>query len=202
MSTPPPYPRIPFLTDDPVPFLHVPVRVEEKLDGANVALWVEEGRTRVMSRGGPEAMDRGRQLGRLRAWAAEHHDAVLALCSDGAVVYAEWLWRRHTVEYDALPDWIVVLDLWRPEQGFVTAETRDERAGEGGLLTPPLVRPAAVLTAVEGALDLLGPTQWGRLPAEGIVLRTTTGQRCKVVRPGFVQRSDAAWNGDLNRLAG
>ncbi|MGI8433464.1 MAG: RNA ligase family protein [Nocardioidaceae bacterium] len=202
MSPPPPYPRMSYLEAHPAPFLRTPLRVEEKLDGANVALWSGKGRTEVMSRGGPESMDRGRQLGRLRAWAAEHRDAMVALCGDGTVVYAEWLWRRHTVEYDALPDWLVVLDLWRAGQGFVTAETRDERAGQVGLLTPPIVRSDAVLTAVNDALGLLGPARWGRRLAEGIVLRTPTGLRCKVVRPDFVQRSDELWVGELNQLAG
>lgn len=200
MSAPPPYPRIPYLGDDPAPFLHVPVRVEEKLDGANVALWVEDGRIRVMSRGGPGAMDRGRQLGRLRAWAAEHHEASMALCGDGTVVYAEWLWRRHTIAYDVLPDWLVVLDLWHQERGFATAARRDQRVQASGLLTPPLVRRDAVLSSTQDALGLLSRARWGCHQSEGIVLRTAAGLRCKVVRPGFVQRPDDAWSGELNQV--
>ncbi|MDQ3627233.1 MAG: hypothetical protein M3419_00105 [Actinomycetota bacterium] len=57
MTAPPTYPRTPHLEDDPDQWLGHPVDVEEKLDGANVAICWEGGRPRVMSRGGPDAMD-------------------------------------------------------------------------------------------------------------------------------------------------
>jgi len=43
-----------------------PVLVEEKVDGANVVLWMEDGRVEAALRSGPGAMDRAGQLGPLR----------------------------------------------------------------------------------------------------------------------------------------
>lgn len=92
---PPPYPRTPYLwLEDPdetdvVPdcesdtWLAEPVVVEEKVNGANVSLWLESGAVRAASRGGADGMDRAGQLGRLRAWASERQPALTQLLDDG-----------------------------------------------------------------------------------------------------------------------
>ena len=51
-----------------------PVLVEEKLDGANVVVWLEDERIECALRSGVGAQDRGKQLGPLRAWLAERTD--------------------------------------------------------------------------------------------------------------------------------
>lgn len=203
MNAPPVYPRTPYLGDDPTPFVGVHLAVEEKLDGANVALWLQDGRVRVMSRGGPESMDRAGQLGRLRAWAAERGEALQELGRGSTVIYGEWLWLRHGISYDCLPDWLVVLDLWTASGGLLPTSERNTRAGATGLTTPPVVGADVVLTAVEEAEALIGPSRWGPETAEGVVLRRADGRRCKVVRTDFTQRSDAEWAGpdSHNRLA-
>lgn len=204
MKTPPPYPRTQYLHDDPTPFVGTHLRAEEKLDGANVAVWLSDGRIRVMSRGGTDAIDRAGQLGRLRAWASERDEALRGLAADGSVVYGEWLWARHGLTYDQLPDWFVVLDLWTAERGFALTPERQERTTATGLTIPPLIRADVVLTSVGEAKELIGPSQWGPGIAEGVVLRRRSdGRRCKVVRADFTQRSDAEWAGPLlnNRLA-
>jgi hypothetical protein len=97
MTPPPQYPRIPYLwappghrgrdrvipVGDVAAWFEQPVVAEEKLDGANVTLWSEEGRIQVASRAGAGAMDRGGQLGRLRAWVAEREGSLGPLVADG-----------------------------------------------------------------------------------------------------------------------
>lgn len=214
---PPPYPRTPHLwPDDAHPrrlvvpagevaeWLRSPVVVEEKVDGANVSLWWADGAAAVASRGGLGSMDRAGQLGRLRAWAAERLPELEVLLADGWVLYGEWLWLRHGVAYDALPDWLVALDLWHADHGFADLDDRDERCTAAGLSLPP-----RVFTGVLGSRQALdGLVRTSRLAvdaaAEGVILRHTDGQRCKVVRPGFTRRDDATWSGaqEHNRLTG
>lgn len=195
MKAPPTYPRTQYLLDNPTPFLGAHLRAEEKLDGANVALWLSTGSVRVMSRGGTDAIDRAGQLGRLRAWASERDEALRELGKDGRVVYGEWLWVRHGLTYDRLPDWLVVLDLWTAGTGFALTPERDARTRAAGLTRPPVVGADVVLTAVEEADDLIGPSRWGPDMAEGVVLRRADGRRCKVVRADFTQRSEVEWAG-------
>lgn len=217
MSAPPPYPRIPYLwapsadgvgdgdrTVDPADVAHwfvQPLVVEEKVDGANVSVWLEEGRVRVASRGGLDAMDRGRQLGRLRAWASERDRRLRPLLSQGHILYGEWLWVTHGTEYQSLPDWLVVLDLWTPAAGFLGVGERDHQAAAAGLVVPPL-RFHGVLGSERRLRALLGRGLWTTGPAEGLVLRAEDGQRCKVVNPAYYRLRDVEWNPDRhNALA-
>jgi hypothetical protein len=197
---PEPCPRTPYLHEVGERFPNGPVRVEEKVDGADVALWRVGQRVEVMSRGGPGAMDRGRQLGRLRSWAAERHQALHRLCANGTVVYGERLWRTHAVYYDALPDWLAVLDL-RQDGGWLDLRARDERAARAGLIVPPLVSAGLVVKDLGAAQRLIGASAWGSEPAEGIVLRRPDGARAKVVRSEFRQADDADWSGPARHNA-
>lgn len=203
MTAPPPYPRIPYLWEPPtgaagerlVPepersrWLREKVVVEEKLDGANVSIWSHDGRLQVASRGGPDAMDRARQLGPLRAHVAALHQQLAVLVGGGLALYAEWLWLTHTVSYDRLPDPLVVLDLWHPVRGLLGLAEREERARRSGLVTPPRLFDG-VLGSTAALAALLGPSGFGSASMEGAVLRRGDGQICKVVRPDFVRAPD------------
>lgn len=175
-------------------WLREPVIAEEKLDGANVSLWLDPSAgPKVASRGGPDAMDRAGQLGRLRAWVGERLDAVGQLLADGWALYGEWLWLRHGTAYDALPDWLVVLDLWHVEQGFAAVSDRDDRAGAVGMTTPPHVY-AGVLGDARRLQELLERSAYAtNHPMEGLVLRAGDGRRCKVIDPNYQRRTDEQW---------
>lgn len=208
MTHVPPYLRTPYLwsdrddlADDRVllreeveRWLSIPVVVEEKLDGANVSIWLRAtGRLDVASRGGTGAMDRAGQLGRLRAWVAERDEVLRGLLVPGTVLYAEWLWLTHGTQYDALPDWLVVLDIWRSGDGFASLDQRDRLAGAAGLVVPPR-RFDGVLHTRRRVEQLLGRSAYcGSCRAEGLVLRSGDGGRCKLVDPRYRRRSDDEW---------
>ena len=215
MTAPPSFPRTAYLwpprgrsvddelvgPDQTSAWFTRPLVVEEKLDGANVSLWLENGRLQVASRGGVGAMDRGRQLGRLRAWGAERADALSSVLADGSAMYAEWLWVAHGTRYDLLPDWLIVLDLWHPSTGFVPADARDERSRAHGLNVPPrlfegTLRTEVALTRLFGTSSFATTTR-----REGLVLRREDGARCKVVDPTYEGVSDADWGQQQNSLA-
>jgi len=208
---PPPYPRIPHLLpqsggarddvvltpDEAAAFLSAPVLVEEKLDGANVALWLNQlGEPDASLRSGPGSMDRGGQLGRLRAWVAEHRLDVIRTLAGGWALYAEWLWRTHSVPYDRLPSYLVGLDLWHPESGFAPASERNERLERIGLSGPPIKYCGVV--GDRARLDGLAreASSFGRHAAEGIVLRREglAGSRiAKLLSPSFHRVNDETW---------
>jgi hypothetical protein len=207
MNEPPSYPRIPHLVpgrgtqDDRVlgpneadAFLTRPVLVEEKLDGANVVVWLHDGRVECALRSGSGAQDRGRQLGPLRAWLAERTDRLRVLLDERAL-YAEWLLVAHGVRYDALSAYLVGLDLWSPTSGFVAPDIREELLTQARLVTPPELHrgPIGSIDRLEG---LLGRSHAGSEPMEGVVVRTLDGREpriAKLLRSGFSPATDAAW---------
>ena len=181
------------------------VILEEKLDGANVSLWLEDGVVTCALRSGPGAMDRGGQLGPLRAWIAQHDPGLRQVLANYDAVYGEWLLLLHAVRYDRLPSYLVVLDLWRSD-GFATPDERDRACAAAGLPVPPEVWrgvPGSV-AAVEARL---GPSEFGPEPMEGLVVRATDGRPprvAKLLRGGFAPLDDAAWRRGRphNRLSG
>lgn len=218
MTAPPAYPRIGHLVagrgddDDRVlnsgevaTLLSDEVVVEEKLDGANVMAWSEEGRVQCSLRSGPGSADRAGQVGPLRGWVAERSDQLARLLAGGAVLYGEWLWLTHTVAYDRLPTYLVALDLWCPGTGFSTVDERNVACAEAGLVTPPeLAR--GVFGGIGTVEALLGPSRVGTEAAEGVVVRPldqVEPHAAKLLRPGFRRLDDDAWarGRPRNRLA-
>lgn len=219
MSPPSPYPRIPHLvpgrgtrddrvlgTEEAAVFLARPVVVEEKLDGANVVLWLEDGRVECALRSGPGGADRAGQLGPLRAWVGERSDELRSLLGGGLALYSDWLYLSHTVAYERLPSYLIALDLRRPDGSFVTVDERTAACTDADLSVPAELwrGVAACEETVEG---LLGPSRYGDAQAEGVVVRAVDGAEpriAKLVRPGFDRLTDDAWAGGRprNRLAG
>lgn len=201
----PTYPRTPYLwrddgrrvnvvPDDEVRSWFIsPVVVEEKLDGANVSFWLDSGQICAASRGGPDAVDRAGQLGRVKGWAAARYQQLTGLLGEGRVLYGEWLWMRHSTAYDRLPDWLIVLDVRDPAGDFMALPERDRLALDAGLTVPPRIFEG-VLGSRDRLSALLGASRFGREPMEGLVIRRPDGARCKIVRPGFVRRSDDEWD--------
>ncbi len=204
------YPRVPHLApcrfatrDDLVlsaeerrRLLAEPVRVEEKLDGANVMLWLDgDLGLSVAGRAGPGAIDRAGQLGRLRAWAADRGEGLRELLSKGRVLYGEWLWLRHGVSYDALPDLLIALDIMDARGEFVSISERDLASASAGLNVPPTLAEG-VIGSVEALDELVESSRFAAsAPAEGAVIRSLAGDRlmAKRVSRFFAPRTDAEW---------
>jgi atypical dual specificity phosphatase len=204
----PPYPRVAHLTagrgtrDDLIlgpseveVMLHSPTVVEEKLDGANVAVWLDgSGRVDCAGRGGPGAMDRARQIGPLRAWLAAHDDALQAVLAIWPLLYGEWLLLTHTVAYQRLPSYLVVLDMWR-DGGFATVDDRNSWSAAAGMTTPTELG-RGVAGSIERIEAAIGPSAWGDQAMEGVVIRTVDGnppRLAKLVKPGWRQLDNEAW---------
>lgn len=89
------------------------VVVEEKVDGANCGISFDaEFALQLQSRGhfltgGP----RERQFDLLKQWAGAMTDRLLDVLADRFVMYAEWLYAKHSVYYDALPHYFMEFDI-------------------------------------------------------------------------------------------
>ncbi|NLV56241.1 MAG: hypothetical protein GXY13_11585 [Acidimicrobiales bacterium] len=210
-TAPAPYPRIAHLaggrgtSDDKVlsetdraRLLGSPVAIEEKLDGANVVLWLDDHVVRCALRSGPGGADRAGQLGPLRAWIAENNGALVGVLGDEPLgLYAEWLLLTHTVAYDRLPSYLVVLDLRHGDGSFVSVDERNERCERFGLASPPELW-RGVPGSIEAVEARLGRSQVGSHDAEGLVVRSLRADAdprlAKVWRPGFSPLPDSEWS--------
>jgi hypothetical protein len=184
------------------------VAVEEKVDGANLGLSVDnEGDLRVQNRGTwirPE--NAHAQFRPLWKWLAARKDALVDALWPDHILFGEWCYAVHTVNYDRLPDWFMAFDVYdRSSQLFWDTTRRD------ALLTTVAV--SSVPRLGRGHYDfarlmgLLGASRVGNGPMEGIVVRREEGGwtagRGKLVRAEFTQAIDTHWSKNrlvLNRM--
>jgi ATP-dependent RNA circularization protein (DNA/RNA ligase family) len=185
-------------------FLEEDVIVEEKVDGENLGLSVLNGRLVAQSRG--SYVEQGGALFRgLESWLRPRAARIAEVLGDDLILFGEWCAVRHTVPYDALPDWLLVFDVYdRREEDFWSFEERDLLADSLQLsLVPRLGTGRFDLVALE---QLLGVSRLGHAPMEGLVLRHDhrPRDRAKLVSADFAQEIDDHWRSrptESNRLA-
>jgi hypothetical protein len=102
------------------------VVVEEKLDGANAGISLDEdGRIALQSRGHfLTGGGRERHWDLFKRWAAAHQTGLAPLVAGGRVLYGEWLHAKHTVFYDRLPHYFMEFDILDPADGFLSTGAR------------------------------------------------------------------------------
>jgi ATP-dependent RNA circularization protein (DNA/RNA ligase family) len=182
--------------------------VEEKVDGANVGLSVgPDGRLRAQSRGAYLEHGTGGQWKPLWQWLARRESQLVPALGSSLILFGEWCSAEHSIPYDALPDWMLVIDVYdRSEDRFWSRDRRDLLARRLGLSVVPLLGEGLYNT--QSLRKLIGPSRLGSVQAEGVYLRWDDGQwltaRAKVVRPGWVMATDEHWSSrplKANRLA-
>ncbi len=169
--------------------------VQEKLDGANISFSVVDGVVVVENRGKPVSSHP--QFDRLKRWAAEHDDALRGLGS--VVLFGEWLLAEHGTRYDRLLDWFVAYDVYDPrEDGFLPWQEVERTCAALGLALVPVL-PWTARDGHDGLLRLAGqPSAFSTAGLrEGVYCRHEDEHqvlgRAKLVRPGYVPRSDEDW---------
>jgi RNA ligase len=117
------------------------VVVEEKLDGANCGISVdEEGRLALQSRGHfLVGGARERHWDLFKRWAAARASEIAPLLAGGRVLYGEWLYAKHTVFYDRLPHYLLEFDILEPGSGFLSTERRRELLAGAPIRSVPVL---------------------------------------------------------------
>jgi hypothetical protein len=179
------------------------VVVEEKIDGANVSIWWEHGWIQCALRSGEGALDRGGQLGPLRAYLAKRAEQLRPLFAGDRTLIAEWLWFAHGIVYDALPAWLIGLDLVEASGRWCAVDERDGFFSNVGVHGPPRLHRGR-LVSVAGVEALIGTSAFASVPMEGVVVRPLHDSEprvAKLVRSGFRRFGDEPW-GRRNACAG
>ena len=123
--------------------------IEEKIDGANSAVSFDgEGNLLLQSRG--HYLDGGfreRHYNLMKQWANFNRDLFYNALGSRYIMYGEWMYAKHTVFYDALPDYIwnlifsigTVKCFWTPRR----VKKSRKRLGISTNLLPPYAPPTS-----------------------------------------------------------
>ena len=185
------------------------VTVEEKIDGANLGLSIgPEGGLRAQNRGHYLDPPFSGQFEKLAIWLATRADALFDALEGDLILFGEWSAARHSLDYDRLPDWFLVFDVYdRTAHRFWSTARRDELVRRLELTPVPTVaRGRFALADLENILKS-HPSAYRSGPLEGVVVRREDDawldSRAKLVRPDFTQSIGAHWSGrgiQWNRL--
>ncbi len=180
------------------------VVVEEKLDGANLGFSLApDGTLRTQNRGQYLHPPFSGQFARLPKWLALHGDGLrdtLRLIADcDLMLFGEWCAARHSLDYDRLPDWFLLFDVYdRSAQKFWSTARRNDLAQEAGLIAVPMVvRGRCSLQRLKEILATQ-PSQFRPGPLEGLIVRKESAAWCesraKLVRADFTQSIHEHWS--------
>jgi ATP-dependent RNA circularization protein (DNA/RNA ligase family) len=175
------------------------VVVEEKLDGANLGFSLApDGRLRAQNRGQYLTEPHAGQFSRLPAWLTQHGDALHSVLSPDLILFGEWCAARHSLDYTALPDWLLLFDVYDRSAGqFWSTPRRNALAVSAGLAAvPQLVRGKTTVAVLQQRMTTTS-SRFRRGPLEGVVVRRESTDWCearaKLVRPDFTQAIETHW---------
>lgn len=181
-------------------FLAEDLVLEEKVDGANVGISVDANlQIRIQNRGQFLTFPYDGQFARLHEWLCVRSEELALALADGLILFGEWCGARHSLEYDALPDWYLVFDVYdRREQAFWSMERRDALVRNLGLCSVPRIGFGRFSLADLRSEVLARRSAIRSGNMEGVVARIQgdrwTIARAKLVRPEFVQAIGSHWS--------
>jgi ATP-dependent RNA circularization protein (DNA/RNA ligase family) len=179
-------------------FLAHSLVVEEKVDGANLGLSIgDDGEVRAQNRGAYIQRGTAGQFERLWPWLAPREEALFDALGPDLILFGEWCWARHSVEYQRLPDWFLAFDVWdKAAARFWCTERRDALVHSLQMQSVPQLSRGSF--RLEDLKQLLGPSRLGSAKLEGVYLRVQDDRhllnRAKLVRGEFVQAIGAHWS--------
>ena len=191
--------------------LETEVWVEEKIDGANLGISLGSDCVLLCQNRGHYLTEPYKgQFSRLNNWLACHEAGLRSVLTPQLIVFGEWCAARHSLDYDSLPDWFLLFDVYdRQENRFWSVRRRNELALQAGLSCVPFITSGKITMKVLEQLVQTGKSSYRAGGMEGIVIRRDSKdwceQRAKLVRADFVQNIEGHWSRRLlewNRLDG
>ena len=138
------------------------VVVEEKVDGANVAVsFSANGELLLQSRGKfLTGGYREKHYNLFKIWAAERIEELYLILGNRYVMYGEWLHPKHKLYYDALPDFFLEFDILDKEtMRFLDTDTRLEMLKGSSVHSVPVLAEG-VFTHEKDILSHLGKSKY------------------------------------------
>lgn len=171
--------------------------VEEKIDGANLAIsFGENGNLVLQNRGTLLSEPFWGQWKKLRSWLNNHEETLFDALGIELILCGEWCYATHSVYYDSLPDWFLAFDIYqKSNKRFWSLKKRHELLTQINLHEVPKLNQGRF--SLKEIVELLSQSRYGSTQAEGIYLRQDEGDwlvsRAKVVRAEFIQTMEEHW---------
>lgn len=176
------------------------VRVEEKLDGANLGISIgPDGALRAQNRGQYLVEPYSGQFSRLAGWLGMHEWQWREHVSANLILFGEWCTARHSLDYNSLPDWFVLFDVYDSDQRRFWSDARRNALAESLSLAvvPTLYRGKTDIKQLTSLVNTAS-SHYRDGPLEGVVIRKESADWCearaKLVKAEFTQAIMDHWS--------
>ena len=137
--------------------------IEEKIDGANSAISFNDKQELLLQSRG-HYLNGGyneRHYNLMKQWANNNKDLFYSVLTTRYIMYGEWMYAKHTVFYDALPDYFMEFDIFDREKNvFLDTASRKEITDKLGIIHSVPVLAQGVFKAKESILAYLGNSNY------------------------------------------
>ncbi len=181
-------------------FLSGVVTVEEKVDGANLGLSLgDDGEIRAQNRG--SWLERGvhPQFQPMWSWIAQRKSVLQDVLQDQRILFGEWCYAVHSVEYNKLPDWFLAFDVFDVDAAkFWSSRRRDALLESTGICRVPHIYTGRITLKDLQKMMAEEQSRYTDGPLEGLYVRRESAdwleQRAKLVRPEFLMMIEGHWS--------
>lgn len=177
--------------------------IEEKMDGANMGIFISKSTYKIIAQNRSHFVSSKYhpQFSPLDRWMDNHSQDLWQILEPGRhILYGEWLYAVHSVEYTTLPGWFIAYDLFdKKTQSFVSRQVLAEKLAQTSIPHVPVVHhgPINNIEQIKAMVD--GPSAFNEAKREGIVVRVQDSKnerlvmRAKLVRSDFIAGNER-WN--------
>lgn len=177
-------------------FLQKPVKIQEKVDGSSIAIFIENGLPKYKHRGG-KVIPPYEDFKNIENWYAMHSAEVEKVSQGKYVICGEWLFWQHTVTYEKLPSFLIVYDIFDLEKEKYLSHEKVADKLRGTTICQNPVIFEGVVEKLENLESLMGESLFGAPKKEGLYLRIDgpeyNEQRAKHVSQEFLQSIQERW---------
>jgi len=177
--------------------------IMEKVDGANMGVsWINSAilrnRNNILKKGYIEKDTPAKlQFRPAWNWINEHNKDIQFIskeCHSPVTIYGEWLYAKHSIEYDKLPDYFLAYDIWVVEDiNFLAPDKVEELLKQTNI---SYIKPIkTVLNSIDDIIQFSEmQSDFRNGIVEGIVVKTADGRflkdTWKVVNKYFKRTDD------------
>lgn len=133
--------------------------IEEKVDGSGVSLFFDWELNLHIHHRGSEAI--GSEYRLLYEWARQYESELYCILEDRYVLFGEWMFKKHTIYYDCLPDFFLESDVYDQKKDIwlSTAARKDLFQDQDFIKHVPVIS-SGISVSLSEITDLVGKPKY------------------------------------------
>lgn len=167
--------------------------VEEKVDGANLGISIDKNfNIKVQNRSHYVNSNYHEQFKLLDKWIAKHSSELISILEpETEILYGEWLYMKHSINYNRLPDYFLAFDIYNSKTNKFSSRSKiSERLNGTSIKQVPVISYTKInsINDFSSLMKLQSSFYDGLL--EGVYIRICDEEnvlhRAKIIRNDFI----------------